>query len=101
MTRDVLIQPWITEKSLGLAGKGWFSFVVSLQSTKPQVADAVEKQFKVHVVDVRTTRIPGKTKRAGKQRTLITNPSRKKALVRLKSGEKIELFGTEQTPGTK
>lgn len=93
---DVLIQPWITEKSLDLVSKGWFSFLVTLQSTKLEIGREVERRFKVHVTEVRTIHKKGKSRRVGKQRTLVAGPSRKKALVRLKPGEKIELFGVEQ-----
>lgn len=101
MMITVLKQPWLTEKSLDLAGKGWFSFVVHAKSTKPQIAEAVEKQFNVHVTGVRTTHIKSKTKRVGKQRKVVSAHSFKKAFVRLKSGEKISLFAIEHGPQSK
>ena len=65
-------------------------FVVDSRANKNEVADAVEKSFKVKVVDVRTINMPGKTKRRG--RTVGLRPGWKKAIVTLKEGDKIEFF---------
>jgi large subunit ribosomal protein L23 len=64
--------------------------VVDSRANKNEVADAVEKHFKVKVIDVRTINMPGKTKRRG--RSVGIRPGWKKAIVTLKEGDKIEFF---------
>ena len=88
---DVLKRPLITEKSTFLKGAtNTVLFVVDSRANKNEVADAVEKSFKVKVVDVRTMNMPGKAKRRG--RTVGLRPGWKKAIVTLKEGDKIEFF---------
>jgi len=88
---DVIKRPLITEKSTLLkeTANNVF-FVVDCRANKNEVADAVEKHFKVKVVEVRTINMPGKTKRRG--RSLGVRPGWKKAIVTLKEGDKIEFF---------
>ncbi|MCL1926978.1 MAG: 50S ribosomal protein L23 [Syntrophorhabdaceae bacterium] len=81
----------ITEKSTFLKGAAnTVLFVVDSRANKNEVADAVEKSFKVKVTDVRTMNMPGKSKRRG--RTVGLRPGWKKAIVTLKEGDKIEFF---------
>jgi len=88
---DVIKRPLITEKSTLLKeAANTVLFVVDSRANKNEVADAVEKSFKVKVVDVRTINMPGKTKRRG--RTVGLRPGWKKAIVTLKEGDKIEFF---------
>ena len=87
----VLKKPLITEKSTSLkSDANTVMFVVDSRANKNEVADAVEKNFKVKVIDVRTMNMPGKTKRRG--RTVGVRPGWKKAIVTLKEGDKIEFF---------
>jgi len=88
---DVIKRPLITEKSTLLKGvANTVLFAVDSNANKKEVRDAVEKSFKVKVVDVRTLNVAGKTKRRG--RTLGLRPGWKKAIVTLKEGDKIEFF---------
>lgn len=94
----ILLRPLITEKSLTLAGRGWFTFAVSRDSRKPEIAQAVKDEFRVHVTGVRTVTVSGKSKRVGRKRLEKAGTDWKKALVRLKTGEKIDLFTVETPP---
>ena len=88
---DVLRRPLITEKSTMNKEIGnCVAFEVDRRANKCEIADAVEKLFKVKVVDVRTMVVPGKTKRRG--RSIGRIPSWKKAVVVLKQGDTIEFF---------
>lgn len=88
---DVIKRPLITEKSTFLkSAANTVLFAVDSRANKNEVADAVEKNFKVKVIDVRTLNMPGKTKRRG--RTVGLRPGWKKAIVTLKEGDKIEFF---------
>lgn len=92
MIGAVLIKPIVTEKSMRLAEKGWYTFEVALESDKYSITEAVEKQFKVDVKAIKTMRMHGKPKRIGKRRTEVATSDRKKALVKLGEKQKIELF---------
>lgn len=91
----ILKRPLITEKTMSHADKGKFSFEVALGADKTHIKNAVEDQFKVHVKDVATVIIKGRTKRIGTRRNEITESPWKKAVVTLAKGEKINFFETE------
>jgi large subunit ribosomal protein L23 len=90
----ILKRPIVTEKITGLQERRQFSFEVSLDANKIQIAQAVEKKFKVTVTSVRTMTVKGKRK------TQLTRKGRfegrkntwKKAIVTLKEGDKIDYF---------
>lgn len=86
----VLKQPIISEKSFASAENDKYVFLVQKTATKIEVAQAVEKAFKVHVLDVNTVTVKGKTKRFG--RVMGRRKDYKKAIVTIKKGEKIEEF---------
>lgn len=88
--RDVLVGPVISEKSVGLIEDNKYSFWVSTVANKIEIKFAVEKMFKVKVDEVHTLKVRGKEKRQGK--TSGKTPDRKKAIVTLKPGNKIEGF---------
>lgn len=94
--KDVLIKPLLTEKSLSLASKGWFTFIVDVHSRRGQIVRAVEDEFKVHVKAVRTIRMKSEMVRTGKRRLLTKTKSTKKTLIKLGPDEKIDLFALEQ-----
>ena len=87
---EVLRRPLVTEKNTELQAQGKYAFEVAGEATKHQVKQAVEKAFKVKVTAVNVMTVPGKTRRLGRREVLT--PSWKKALVSLKSGDKIEFF---------
>lgn len=89
-TYEVLRRPVITEKSTALGETGKYVFEVARGSTKPQIADAVEKAFKVNVTKVNVMRVAGKSRRMG--RRIVDTPEWRKAIVTLKAGEKIAFF---------
>ncbi|MCL5781155.1 MAG: 50S ribosomal protein L23 [Bacillota bacterium] len=88
--RDILIKPVVTEKSTGLLAENKYTFIVDLNANKTEIKKAVEDIFKVKVEKVNTMRVKGKLKRV-RQFTGRT-PDRKKAIVTLKEGDKIEIF---------
>lgn len=89
---QIIIRPYITEKTMQLAQTGWFSFVVFIGANKAQIAQEIQKIYNVHVVGVSTCIMHGKMKRAGRRQQMKELSSWKKATVQLKSGEKIEAF---------
>jgi large subunit ribosomal protein L23 len=87
---QLLLAPKISEKAINLAEAGVYVFEVPVSANKIEVAKAVEQAFKVHVTEVNMMIEKGKLKRyrqkPGRQKDI------KKAMVRLKKGEKIALF---------
>jgi len=88
--RDVLIRPVISEKSVAFVEENKYSFWVSTVANKIEIKNAVVKMFKVEVQEVRTVSVKGKIKRVGHFQG--KTPDRKKAIVTLKPGNKIEGF---------
>jgi large subunit ribosomal protein L23 len=86
----VVLKPVISEKSYSQVEKGKYVFEVDRRATKIDIRRAVEEIFKVNVIDVNTIVVKGKLKRMG--RSSGYRPDRKKAIVTLKSGDKIEFF---------
>ncbi|MFQ5736793.1 MAG: 50S ribosomal protein L23 [Thermodesulfobacteriota bacterium] len=82
--------PVITEKSTLKTAEGKVVFWVDLDANKKDIKEAVQKIFNVTVLGVNTQRVPGKTKRMG--RFSGRRPTRKKAYVSLKEGDRIEIF---------
>lgn len=89
---NVIVKALITEKSMDEAKKGKFTFIVSMKASKRHVKNEVEKIFKVNVLSVSSLIIKGRKKRYGTKRIEVNEPSFKKAIVKLKSGQKIDLF---------
>lgn len=88
--REVLKKPVISEKSVGLTEENKYTFWVNPAANKIEIKAAVEKMFKVSVVDVRTLTVKGKKKRVGKFAGRTSD--RKKAIATLKAGDRIENF---------
>ena len=80
----------ITEKSnIDLEETNKYHFQVDRRANKVEIAQAVEKLFKVKVTDVRVLNVLGKKKRLG--RIMGQKRSWKKAIVTLAEGSRIEV----------
>ena len=88
--RDVLIRPLVTEKSSGMMQDNKYTFEVAMKATKPEIRHAVETIFNVKVIDVKTIRVNGKTKRMGG--SVGRTSDYKKAIVKLAEGNTIPVF---------
>jgi large subunit ribosomal protein L23 len=89
---QVIRKPIITEKSTRLLDtENKYSFRVDPRANKMEIKEAVESLFSVKVVDVTTMNVRGKPKqmrfREGGKRA-----NWKKAIVKLREGDSIELF---------
>jgi large subunit ribosomal protein L23 len=89
--RDILLAPVISEKSYGLLDDNKYTFVVSPDANKTQIKIAVEKVFDVKVTSVNTLNRQGKRKRT--RTGFGTRPDSKRAVVTLRAGDRIEIFG--------
>ncbi|RJQ53560.1 MAG: 50S ribosomal protein L23 [Actinobacteria bacterium] len=88
--RDVILRPIISEKSYDQIEKNKYTFEVDKRATKPQIKRAVEEIFDVGVLAVNTIKVHGKPKKQGYTRG--RRPDRKKAVVTLREGDRIEIF---------
>lgn len=87
--------PILTEKSLSLAKTGWYSFWVPSFLNKNRIKKVIGEVFEVHVRAVRTLNYRKSTTKNFRGR-IMTKPARKKTLVSLAEGEKIEAFETKK-----
>lgn len=84
----VLIRPVVTEKTASLAQFNQYVFLVHRDANKTMIKDAVQKAFKVKVVNVRTVNQAGKLKRRGMR--WVHRPSRKRAIITLAKGSQLD-----------
>lgn len=85
---DTLQQPVVSEKAFAGMEGGLYTFWVSPNATKTDVRNAVQQAFGVKVVKVNTFNVEGKVKRVGRFKGQRND--RKKAMVKLAEGQKIE-----------
>ncbi len=89
--QQVIRKPLITEKStLDREMHNIVTFSVDPKASKVDIKRAVESLFGVKVLEVRTSRVQGKTRRMG--RHVGRRPNWKKARVKLREGDSIEFF---------
>ena len=86
---DTILAPVITEKATLLSEHNKVVFRVAMESTKEEIASAIEELFKVKVTKVNTLIQKGKTKRfrghMGRRSDI------KKAVVTLEEGQSIDI----------
>jgi len=85
------MKPIFTEKSLREAKLGNYTFQVPVIMNKKQIAAKIAALFGVKVTGVRTTKIGPEKGRNAKGRKFSTQLV-KKAIITLKSGDKIDVF---------
>ena len=94
--RNVLVRPLITEKMNDLTeGQAKYGFVVNVNANKIEIAKALKAKFDVDVESINTIKMKGKTKSqfTRKGRFEGKTATFKKAIVTLKEGQTIDLFG--------
>jgi len=89
-TSQILINPQITEKTTMLGQKNQYIFRVVRGANKNEIKKAIEKIYGVRVVDVKIINLPGKKRRIG--RISGWKSGYKKAIVKIKEGQKIEVL---------
>ena len=90
--RDIIIRPIITEKSMRyMYEDNKVTFEVAKGTNKIEVARAVEHIFGVDVEKVNIMNVKPKKKRVG--RYVGKTKAVRKAIVKIKAGQDIDLFG--------
>ena len=88
---DIIYQAIISEKGTILRDDhNLYVFKVHPQANKIEIKKAIEKAFTVKVLDVKTINMKGKSKRLG--RFEGRRSDWKKAIVKLKAGDSIDIF---------
>ena len=88
--QDVILAPVITERSMQLVKVGKYTFKVAKNSDKGKIKKAVKDKFGVDAVSVATIIVKPSKKNVNRRE--ITVSAFKKAIVKIKSGQKIDLF---------
>jgi large subunit ribosomal protein L23 len=88
--RDVILAPVISEKSYSLLDQNAYTFIVHPEANKTEVKQAVEAIWNVKVLSVNTINRKGKSKRF--RFTTGKRPDTKRAVVKLREGDSIEIF---------
>lgn len=88
LAEKILLKPWISEKTSNAMGKGVYTFHISSDASKNSIKDAVESLFNVAVKSVNISNVKGKFKNFKKKSACRSD--RKKAIVCLREGHKIE-----------
>ncbi len=86
----ILKTPHITEKSTDLVGKNQYVFKVWPKANKIEIKKAIEDLYGVDVLDVKIIKVPPKRRRLG--RISGWRKGYKKAIVKIKEGQKIEVL---------
>ncbi|MCD6219370.1 50S ribosomal protein L23 [Candidatus Calescamantes bacterium] len=90
---QIIIKPRITEKSMLLIEKfNQYTFEVARNATKPEIKNAVRKMFNVEVEGIKMLKRKGKRKSLRYWQRGKTG-DKKFAIVTLKPGQKIDIFG--------
>ena len=87
---EVLIAPVVSEKSYAQIADRKYTFKVHKDAHKTQIRQAVEQLFAVQVEDVKVLKVQAKPKRRGLTRG--TRPGWKKAVVKVREGQEIQIF---------
>jgi len=86
----ILKTPQVTEKATDLVKKNQYVFKVYSRANKNEVKKAIESVYGVDVISVRIINVPAKRRRLGRQRGW--RKGYKKAIVKIKAGQKIEVL---------
>lgn len=90
MARDIIKRVLLTEKGTKLAALNQYFLEVDTAATKPQIRQAVEAKFGVHVLAVRTANMKGGLRTIRGTRRQKVESTWKRAIVEVKPNEHID-----------
>ena len=88
--KTIIKRVLLTEKGSKLAAHNQYFLEVDREATKPEIRQAVEAKFGVHVLAVRTANMKGGLRTIRGTRRQKTESTWKRAIVEVKAGERIE-----------
>ena len=86
----ILKAPLVTEKATELTKRNQYVFKVFPKANKLQIKRAIEELYNVNVLDVKIIKVPRKKRQIGRMRGW--RKGYKKAIVKIKEGQKIEVL---------
>jgi large subunit ribosomal protein L23 len=89
---QILISPLVSEKTTKMAESNQYVFRVHPKANKKEIKKAIEDWYGVDVLEVKIIKIPPKKRRLG--RISGWRKGYKKAIVKIKKGQRIELAPT-------
>ena len=99
MTTHISVFPKSTEKAYNQSKNNVYVFDAPISANKQQIAEAIETQYGVKVLSIKTLIQNGKAIRVSKhkraQPVVVTRKDTKKAYVTLAKGDKIKVFDEE------
>jgi large subunit ribosomal protein L23 len=105
MITQISVFPRATEKAYALSKKNVYVFDTPVSASKLQITEAVETQFKVKVIGIKTLVQTGKAIRVSRgkrsQPGTVFRKDSKKAYVTLAEGDSIKVFNEETPDETK
>lgn len=87
---EAIKQPHISEKATNLSEANQYTFEVLPNYNKHEIKNAIEGIYGVNVLSVNIIKIPSKKRRLGK--TEGFRKAYKKAIIKIKEGQKIEIL---------
>lgn len=87
---QIIIKPLITEKSMAAIDNNSYTFEVHPSANKVQIKQAMKTILDVDATKINLAHVSGKNRIFS--RVLGRTKRRKKAIVKIKAGQKIELF---------
>ncbi|MBP6930012.1 50S ribosomal protein L23 [Patescibacteria group bacterium] len=89
----IYLKPLITEKSLQLIEKNWYSFIVPKEITKPDMAEMISVKYGKNPLSIVAVKRASIRKRRG--RNYFASKALK--IIRVKMPEKVKIDGFEVT----
>ena len=94
-----MLKPILTEKSTKQASLGWYTFAVPNRFSKGKVKEVLKAVYDVDVTEIKTLKTRGRQKRSLVTRESFRTSDQKKALVRIKKGQKLAMFEVASPEG--
>ena len=92
MAKEIIKRVILSEKGSRLSALNQYFLEVDREATKPQIRQAVEEKFGVHVLAVRTANMTGGLRTIRGTRRQKVESTWKRAIVEVKAGERIEML---------
>lgn len=90
--QNTIVSPVITEKSYALSALDKYIFRVDPSASKSQIKKAITDLYKVDVLSINTVKQGARTEKSRRTGRYVTTAVEKKAIVKIKAGQKIDIF---------
>jgi len=87
---QTIVRPLTTEKSSNAQASGHYTFHVNMNATKTDIKRAILEMYGVEAKDVRSMRVPAKTRAIARGKVWKKRSGYKKVIVTIKEGKKFD-----------